>query len=93
MLIILGAIYLDDCPAQRLIPIFLVVNGVFSIVSLLINMIKNCTKKKKDDDDFGDDEEKKKGNPIVTCIDSLLNIFLFAWFICGKSTKIITLTP
>ncbi|KAK3099159.1 hypothetical protein FSP39_000288, partial [Pinctada imbricata] len=74
-----GAQYLDDCPAERMIPIYLIVAGVFSFVSLVISIIKSCTKKKGDDDD-----EEKKNSPFVTCIDSLINLFNTVWFICGN---------
>lgn len=57
-----GAAYLHDCPAQRLIPIYLVVAGVFGTVKGLGLIMHSA----------------------IHPIDWALNVFLFAWFICGN---------
>ncbi|KAK3100334.1 hypothetical protein FSP39_018298, partial [Pinctada imbricata] len=79
----LGAKYLDDCPAERKIPIYLIVAGVFSFVSLIISMANNCSKKKKKDDEQEDEKTSKKPS-VLTSIDSLINLFLTIWFILGN---------
>ena len=72
-----GAVYKDDCPAEKYIPIYLMVGGAFGIVKNLINLGQRVKNRKEERD-----EENAKTNPV----DSLLNCFLFAWFIAGMLT-------
>ncbi|KAG9462394.1 hypothetical protein GDO78_014206, partial [Eleutherodactylus coqui] len=39
-LIVMGAIYKDDCPIQPYIPIFLLVTGVIHLMAVLIHFLK-----------------------------------------------------
>ena len=71
-----GAVYKNDCPAERMIPIYLIVGGAFSIVKNLSTLGQRC--KNRDDEDA--DEQNVKPNPF----DGILSCFLFAWFIAGK---------
>ena len=70
-----GAKYKNDCHVQDKIPIYLIVAGA---VGVFRNLISLGQRAKKSDND-SDDEEKKR-NPI----ESILDCFLFAWFICGN---------
>ena len=70
-----GAIYKDDCPRERFIPIYLIVAGSFGIVKNLSSLGQRC--KNKDEEDA--DEKNAKTNPF----DGLVSCFLFAWFIAG----------
>jgi len=73
-MIVIGAKYKNDCPVQDKIPIYLIVAGA---VGVFRNLISLCQRARKSDND---DEEEKKRNPV----ESLLDCFLFAWFICGN---------
>ena len=75
MLLRTGAYYKDDCPAEKYIPIYLIVGGVFGVIKNLLN-IGQRAKNRKDNQD----EENAKTNPL----DGILNCLLMAWFIAGK---------
>lgn len=75
-MIVLGAIHKDDCPVERMIPIYLIVGGSFGILKNLSSLLQRCMNKDKDDGD----EKNAKTNPF----DATLNCFLFAWFIAGN---------
>ncbi|OWF55882.1 uncharacterized protein LOC110454841 [Mizuhopecten yessoensis] len=77
--IAIGASYLHDCPAQRLIPIYLIVAGVFGTLKGL-GLMGQSVKSRKEQTDGAEAENNKTTNPF----DSILNLFLFAWFICGN---------
>ncbi|XP_033746204.1 transmembrane protein 272-like [Pecten maximus] len=77
--IAIGASYLHDCPAERLIPIYLIVAGVFGTLKG-IGLIGQSVKSRKNNTEGPEDEKKQPTNPF----DSLVNLFLFAWFICGN---------
>ena len=70
-----GAIHKDHCPAERFIPIYLIVAGAFGIVKNLSTLGQRARNKDKDDKD----EQNAKTNPF----DGLVSCFLFAWFIAG----------
>ena len=73
--LISGAIHKDHCPAERFIPIYLIVAGAFGIVKNLSTLGQRARNKDKDDKD----EQNAKTNPF----DGLVSCFLFAWFIAG----------
>ncbi|XP_045215546.1 transmembrane protein 272-like isoform X2 [Mercenaria mercenaria] len=75
-MIVLGAIHKDDCPAERMIPIYLIVGGSFGILKNLASMGQRC--KNKNDEDG--EEKNVKPNPF----DGILSCFLLAWFIAGN---------
>ncbi|XP_072232810.1 transmembrane protein 272-like isoform X2 [Leuresthes tenuis] len=66
----IGAVYLNDCPRQHYIPIYLIVTGVFSLAL-------SCfpTAQKSDDGTIN--------RPCATW-NSLISSFLFCWFITGN---------
>ncbi len=70
-----GAVYFDDCPKEKYIPIYLIVGGTFGVLKNLGNVCQRLRNRKEQQD-----EENAKTNPF----DSLLNCFLAAWFIAGK---------
>lgn len=76
-MIVMGATHLDDCPAERYIPIYLVVGGSFGVVRNLFSIFRRCLCQKKDEDQ---EEEKPRPNPI----ESVIDCFMFAWFIAGN---------
>jgi len=71
--------HLKDCPAERMIPIYLIVGGSFGVVKNLSNLFQRA--RNKGDEDA--EEKMTKTNPF----DGILNCFLFAWFIAGKLLK------
>jgi len=73
-MIVMGAIYKDDCPAERMIPIYLIVGGSFGAAKNLFSVIQRCRKKQEERE-----EEQGKVHPL----EGLVNCFMFAWFIAG----------
>lgn len=73
-----GAIYKDDCPAERMIPIYLIVAGSFGVATNLFSLFKRCRKSEEERQ-----EDQKKVNPI----EGIVNCFMFAWFIAGKAQQ------
>ncbi|XP_060078455.1 transmembrane protein 272-like [Ylistrum balloti] len=74
--IAIGSLYFYDCPAQRLIPIYLIVAGVFGTLKG-IELIGQNVESRKDQSNRADENPT---NPA----DGILNLFLLAWFICGN---------
>ncbi|XP_060606648.1 transmembrane protein 272-like isoform X2 [Ruditapes philippinarum] len=75
-MIVMGAIHLNDCPAERMIPIYLIVGGSFGILKNLLSIGQRC--KNRDEEDS--DEKNTKPNPV----DGIVGCFLLAWFIAGN---------
>lgn len=78
-----GAMYLDDCPLERYIPIYLVVSGAFGLFYNLFGIVKTTCCKKNTEEGAGGEEEGA-ANKLGTCLSSLISCFMFAWFIAGK---------
>ncbi|RNA21527.1 hypothetical protein BpHYR1_030629 [Brachionus plicatilis] len=78
-MIVIGAIYKDDCPIDNRIPIWLIVSGVFGLLSTLIRTTQNCYAmfKKRNNEE---NTETQKKNFLV----SIIELFIFVWFICGN---------
>ena len=75
-----GAKYLDDCPAERYIPIYLVVAGSFGVLRNSITIIRRCCKNDEED------ENQRKVNPV----ESVIDCFMLAWFIAGMLLQLIS---
>ncbi|XP_066578735.1 transmembrane protein 272 [Amia ocellicauda] len=75
--IVIGVLYLHDCPRQRYIPIYLVVSGVFTVALSLLACLP-CTKNEEEGGTGG-----LLGN-VCTTWTSLASLFLFCWFITGN---------
>lgn len=77
--IVIGVLNLENCPAQRFIPIWLVVAGSVSalmqLVTVFIKIKAKCS---------GVEEEEVKQNRAYTCFNSLTGCFNLAWFIAGN---------
>ncbi|CAG2247731.1 unnamed protein product [Mytilus edulis] len=57
--IVIGGLYLHDCPKQKYIPIYLIVFGAFAIVKALLSLGDKC----RASNNAGEQEESKpKGN-------------------------------
>ncbi|XP_068612046.1 transmembrane protein 272 [Brachionichthys hirsutus] len=74
--IAIGAVHLQDCPRQPLIPVYLIVMGTFSLVLTLLSCLP-CAREQDDG----------TSNPLSrVCItwNSLVSVFVFCWFIAGN---------
>ncbi|XP_071950285.1 transmembrane protein 272-like isoform X2 [Antedon mediterranea] len=76
-MIVIGAVYKDDCPAQDKIPIYLIVGGAFTIAKNLMDLCSRWSKRRTED---GEDNQMSKQG----ACSSLFGCFLFAWFIAGN---------
>ena len=72
-----GAVYLNDCPQQHYIPIYLLVLGTFALL-LGVPSCLPCTRESVDG-----------ANSILSTFcnvwNSMMSFFLFCWFIAGES--------
>ena len=75
----LGSIYLNDCNLERMIPIFLIVFGFFSLCQNCIHLGSMCAFRKKEDD-----TERKHGRSGASCCSTLISLFLFIWILVGS---------
>lgn len=78
-----GASYLDDCPLEKYIPIYLVVSGSVGLFYNVFGIIKTTCCKKNAEEGAGEQEEGA-ASKLGTCLSSLLSCFMSAWFIAGK---------
>ncbi|XP_055895235.1 transmembrane protein 272-like [Biomphalaria glabrata] len=76
-MIVIGAIFKDDCPAEQMIPIYLIVAGCFHVVGEILSIIQFCRKTPEDT------EAQEKYTNHITCTISTLNCFNLSWFIAG----------
>lgn len=74
-MIIVGAIYLDDCHIEN-IPAFLLIGGSVWAIKNIISCYSQC--KREPDYDFDAENRPRSGR-----YGSALNCFLFGWFIAG----------
>ncbi|XP_051781190.1 transmembrane protein 272-like [Erpetoichthys calabaricus] len=73
--ITIGSIYLNSCPVQHYIPIYLIVSGVFSLVMDFLSFFH-----------LGKEAEEVGSNARggSTMGNGLLSLFMFCWFITGN---------
>ncbi|XP_070552903.1 transmembrane protein 272-like isoform X1 [Ptychodera flava] len=81
-MIVIGAIYKDQCSAEPYIPIFLIVSGSFTIISIFLSMFAGIKQRRKMD--RGDDDEGAVLRSCARCLYGLISIFMLAWFIAGN---------
>ncbi|XP_056611603.1 transmembrane protein 272-like [Triplophysa dalaica] len=74
--IAIGAVYLQDCPRQHYIPIYLLVSGVFGVFLGLLTCLP-CAKETEE-------EGPNKLRNICGLWNSLVSAFIFCWVICGS---------
>ncbi|XP_036002318.1 transmembrane protein 272-like [Fundulus heteroclitus] len=72
----IGAIYLDECPVQAKIPIYLIVSGVTELV-LNFTSCMFCN--------IPDGDNWRKLKQGCTILKSILTMFFFCWFITGNA--------
>ncbi|ELU12415.1 hypothetical protein CAPTEDRAFT_212353 [Capitella teleta] len=76
--VIIGIAYLDDCPIERFIPIYLVVTGCFLMAKGLLAIAEAYHKK-----ELNTDEQYKRPKMFICC-DAPIGCFLFCWYIAGN---------
>jgi len=75
--IVIGSKFLKDCPSEHYLPIYLIVMGVFSIIS-------GCSGGGSKAANRGEEESEDNKSTLGSCCNGLIGMFLFAWFICGN---------
>ena len=70
--VFIGAKYKDECPVEPLIPIYLIVAGAFGLVANCCS----CGIRYKE----GGQSEERSVNPMQLVVQ----LFIFAWFVCGN---------
>uniref|UniRef100_A0A8C6ULH1 Si:dkey-19b23.12 n=1 Tax=Neogobius melanostomus TaxID=47308 RepID=A0A8C6ULH1_9GOBI len=73
--IAIGAAYLNECPREHYIPIYLVVMGSFSLLLTLLSCLP-CAQPKEGSTNFL--------HRLCTGWNSLVSAFVFCWFIAGN---------
>ncbi|KAG9281506.1 transmembrane protein 272-like [Astyanax mexicanus] len=74
--LIIGGLYLHDCPAQPYISIYLLVSGGFAVVLGVLSCLP-CTQEQEDG-------TQTPFSSLCTAWNSLVTLFLFCWFIAGN---------
>ncbi|XP_040039096.1 transmembrane protein 272 [Gasterosteus aculeatus] len=75
--IAIGAVYLEDCPLQHYIPIYLIVLGIFGLALAVLSCLP-CTQSCEDE------ASSTPLSLVCTAWNSLMSLFLFCWFIAGN---------
>jgi len=75
-----GAVYLNDCPVQRFIPIYLLVGGVFAVYENVCGLVQSLCQQR-----VTDDSKRFALSTFCKINESLVGCFMVAWFIAGKS--------
>ncbi|XP_048355387.1 transmembrane protein 272 [Sphaerodactylus townsendi] len=95
---LVGMKFLDDCPVQPLIPLYLLVAGVIGSLKIALLLFDSTRMRQLlsksvviDDDD--DDEYPWRQNAHKYYIHLTLSVFLFLWFILGNYWVFSTYLP
>ncbi|XP_076057398.1 transmembrane protein 272-like [Oratosquilla oratoria] len=87
LMLIMGVQYLDDCPLEPHIPIYLLVGGCFGTLKLLMLTCQQVRSRRYEriDDAFAEDGlEEIFSSTSYRATDVALTIFLFLWFGMGN---------
>ncbi|CAH0560767.1 unnamed protein product [Brassicogethes aeneus] len=74
-MIVMGSLYLNDCPQGEYIPVYLLVGGIFGIVKQLLALSTRVRQT---------EEERQEENLRQSPTQTLLNCFMLGWFIIGS---------
>lgn len=88
LITIAGVKYLNECPVQPKIPIYLLVGGCFGLLKLLSMLWKQVRSRRYERLDEIMDEDDGNGDVIMSkssrFSEAVLSLFLFIWFIFGN---------
>lgn len=70
----IGGVYLNNCPQQRYIPIYLLVSGAFALFLAVMSCLP-CSQ---------ESETQSPASRICAAWNSLVSLFLFCWFVTGN---------
>ena len=73
-MIAIGFVYINECPAEPCIPIFLIIGGLFSFVKYIIGIVRIVEK---------NDRDENENAPKPHQVQYIINGFLSAWCIAG----------
>lgn len=80
-----GSVFLYDCRANEMVPVYLVVHGVFLIIAIIFGLLQTRSDKDKKKDSK---KEKTPNEKCIELISTLIHVFLIAWFFYGNSITI-----
>jgi len=80
-MIVFGSLNLQNCPVQRLIPIWLIVAGATSAILQFINIVNGFLTRKREGHQNLEEGDK---NSTTSGGNGILGCFNFVWFICGN---------
>ncbi|XP_075544287.1 transmembrane protein 272-like isoform X5 [Dermacentor variabilis] len=80
-MIVIGTTYLNDCPAEKYIPIFLVMGGVFGVLKTLLDVCGKCRRPDNSGEAGHSVAEEQRAEERTW--STLVNCFLFAWYVAG----------
>ncbi|XP_067948701.1 uncharacterized protein [Watersipora subatra] len=86
-MVILGVKYLDECPKEPFLPIYLLVGGCFTTLKMFTILWRQMRERKNSDSYDGADGESKSDfitNRSTQFTDAVLSLFLLAWFLYGN---------
>jgi len=81
-MIVIGAVYFNDCPGISNLNAWLIVFGSFSLLQTVMNIVRRCLFRKKDSGD--ENSDKNYGSYCFGSLEGLITIFLFVWIIVGS---------
>lgn len=73
-MIVMGSLYLHDCPQGEYIPVYLLVGGIFGVLKQLLHLSVRVRQREEERT-----EERLRQSPTQL----LLNCFMLGWFIIG----------
>jgi len=86
-LYIVGVLYLDECPVQHFIPIYLIVIGAFSLCMNILSMLVSIHQRRNPEcETTGLNKFYNYANCVFCC-------FLLAWFIAGEYSLLLLVEP
>uniref|UniRef100_T1JGH0 Uncharacterized protein n=1 Tax=Strigamia maritima TaxID=126957 RepID=T1JGH0_STRMM len=76
-MIVMGSMYLNSCPLQPYIPIYLLVGGIFSTLSIIFVITIRLRFRRKDDQTF------RRCDVTLLGISNFIHCFTISWFVAG----------
>jgi len=73
-----GAVYFEDCPVQRFIPIYLIVGGAFGLWGTFSGFVQSACNLKDPD------KERVVFSVLCKVSETIVGCFMTAWFIAGE---------